>query len=74
MLLTCLRGCHCILVDVKGDLISERFSRWLKSPKNMPNQNYELYPPIKEDAQDSAWHIFGEIGGNLKIFLRLSHL
>ena len=47
MLLTCLRGCHCILVDGTGGVMSERFSHWLKSPKNVPNHNPETCPPIE---------------------------
>jgi hypothetical protein len=37
----------------KGDLISKRFSLWLKSPKNVLNNCPEHYPPIREDVHDS---------------------
>ena len=43
----------------KAGLISENFSLWFKSPKNVLNHYSERYQP--KVAQDSFWLIFCEM-------------
>ena len=44
-----------MLIKIKGGLISESFSLWLKSPrKKVPNLDPELYPP-KEIVLRGFW-------------------
>ena len=65
-------------IVTKGGLISESFSRWLQSPKECAKKMCQklswALSTYREDAQDSFWHIFWEIGPKVKNFLRLSHL
>ena len=45
-------------LKTKGGLISECFTLWLQSPKNVPNHYPELFPP-KEDTSDLV-HSLGD--------------
>ena len=60
--------------STKGGLISESFSFWLKSPKKVPNLHPEHLLFRWIELKIVFWHIFWEIGANVIIFLRLSHL
>ena len=58
----------------KGGLISESFSIWLKSHKNLPNHYPEQLLFRWIVLKIVIWHFFWEIWTKLKIFPRLSHL
>ena len=42
----------------KGDLISESFSLWLKSPKKGPNHSPEHYQFKEKMLRRVIWHLF----------------
>ena len=58
----------------KGGLISESLSLWLHLSKNVPNHYFELYFSLEKILRIVFVTFFMEIGVNVKIFLRLSHL
>ena len=48
----CLTVCLPDVKSIKGGLILESFSTWLKSPKKVPNHDPEHYP-LKEHKQEA---------------------
>ena len=50
---------HLTFAGIKGGLISESFSHWLKSPKKkVPNCSLEDYPPKEKMLRRVIWHLF----------------
>ena len=61
------------VTQVKGGLISGSFSFWLQSPKKRAKSRF-LTSIHLERRCSGFFTYFGEIGANVKNFLRLSHL
>ena len=49
-----------ILNGIKGGLISESFSLWLKSPKMVSNHAPDHYIPKEKMLRGMTWHPFWE--------------